>query len=127
MINNKIDALVEKSEVDQRVRERLRALFREFSDVISVDRFDLGRTHTLTHSVQMRDQMPVFTKQFPIPVEHQEEINRSLEHWLKAEVIEPAHSKYNSPIFLVRKKGQEVAWRTVLDLRRVNQHSIPER
>ena len=45
----------------------------------------------------------IFVKQFKIPDAHMEEVEKHVIEWLKLGVIEPAWSKYNSPIFSLAK------------------------
>jgi hypothetical protein len=47
---------------------------------------------------------PLTSKQFKIPDVHCQEVERHVLEWLKLGVIQPASSRYNSPIFAVMKK-----------------------
>ena len=89
--------------------------------VVSEHRFDLGRTNTLQHSIELKDKTPVYVKQFQIPDAHREEVEKHVNEWLKMGVIEPTHSRYNSPIFAVKKKNGNL--RLVQDFRALNSHS----
>jgi predicted aspartyl protease len=106
--------------------EKYEKLLVEFHDVISDDKHDLGRTDTMEHPVDTRHSDPAYTKQFPIPAAHMDLIKENLRQWLKLGLIEPANSPWNSPIFCVRKKEGH-GLRVVLDYRRVNMATIPER
>ena len=91
-------------------------------DVFSKDKFDLGRTNCMEHSVHLRDRDPVFRKQFRIPEAHRSVLLEHLNNWLKLGVVKPCNSRYNSPIFLVPKKDGSL--RPVLDFRGVNEKSF---
>ena len=60
-------------------------------------------------------------KQYQIPDAHREEVEKHVNEWLKMGVIEPTHSRCNSPIFMVKKKNGNL--RLVQDFRALNSHS----
>ena len=72
---------------------------------ISKDKFDLGLCKLYQHTIHLSDKHPVYHRQFPIPLDHQDTILENVEKWLQLGIVEPARSPYNSPIFCVRKKG----------------------
>jgi transposase InsO family protein len=94
-------------------------------DVFSKDKFDLGRTDILSHSVQMKDAEPVYVKQFRIPETHRSVLIEHLNNWLKLGVVSPSKSHYNSPIFCVPKK--DGTFRPVLDFRAINEKSFVDK
>ena len=91
---------------------------------ISKDKFDLGLCRLYQHTVHLSDKTPVYNRQFPIPLDHQDTILDNVKQWLQLGIVEPAKSPYNSPIFCVRKKGG--GFRMCLDYRGVNAKSLPE-
>ena len=88
------------------------------ADVFSDDKFDLGRTHVMSHKISLKDQEPVYVKQFRIPETHRSVILQHLQNWLKLGVVSPSKSHYNSPIFCVPKRCGGL--RPVLDFRALN-------
>jgi hypothetical protein len=62
---------------------------------------DFGPTDTLLHEIELKSQESIYVKQFKIPGAHQKEVERHVLEWLKLGVIQPAYSRYNSPIFAV--------------------------
>jgi hypothetical protein len=77
---------------------------------ISVDKFDLGRASNFTHRIYLKDNEPVYRKQFKIPAAHQGFIEATLDEWLKLGVVKRTNSLYNSPLFVSLKskaKGYE--------------------
>ncbi len=91
-------------------------------NAISVDKFDLGRAKNFTHKIYLKDNEPVYRKQFKIPEAHQNFIEATLDEWLKLGVVKRTNSLYNSPLFCVPKKlGQGL--RIVQDFRELNNHS----
>jgi hypothetical protein len=78
------------------------------------------------HKIRLRDTEPQYTKQFPLSPEEYKLIKANLKDWIRIGIVEPAHSPYNSPLFCVRKKeGQGL--RVVLDYRKLNAHTLPDR
>jgi hypothetical protein len=89
---------------------------------ISVNKYDLGLAKNFKHKIHLKDNNPVYRKQFKIPEAHQNFIEQSLEEWLKLGVVKHSNSLYNSPIFCVPKK-QGQGLRVVQDFRELNNHS----
>ncbi len=89
---------------------------------ISANKYDLGLATHYKHKIHLKDNSPVYRKQFKIPEAHQQFIEQSLEEWLKLGVVKRANSLYNSPIFCVPKK-QGQGLRVVQDFRELNNHS----
>jgi hypothetical protein len=73
-------------------------------EAVSQNKFDLGQTDTLMHEIALKTSEPIYVKQFKIPDAHRQEVERHMLEWLKLGVIQPARSRYNSPIFAVMKK-----------------------
>ena len=80
---------------------------------------DLGRCNRYKHCLHLKDNVPVYQKQFPLKPEHQQFIEQSLTEWLKLGVVRRTQSSYNSPIFCVPKKSGQ-GLRIVQDFRGLN-------
>jgi hypothetical protein len=94
-------------------------------EAISQDKFDLGHTDTLMHEIALKSNEPIYVKQFKIPDAHRQEVEKHVLEWLKLGVIQPARSRYNSPIFAVMKKDGNV--RLVQDFRALNNASFTDK
>ena len=125
-LHNLIHEVLQRSRLPDRLHQQLAQLLVEFKDIISTGQHDLGCTDTLQHKIVMKDTEPCFTKQFPLPPEKMEVVKEHLQAWLKAGVVEPAESEYNSPLFCVEKKEGR-GLRVVQDMRKVNAKSLPTR
>ena len=108
----------------QDIKGAIQQVLWKYSKAISKDKFDLGLTDILEHKIHLRDTDPVYHKQFPFSLAHLEEVRANIDKWLKLGIVEPARSRYNSPIFCVKKKGG--GFRMCLDYRGVNEKSFPE-
>jgi hypothetical protein len=89
---------------------------------ISLDKYDLGLARNYKHKIHLKNDDPVYRKQFKIPEAHHHFIEQTLEEWLKLGVVRRSDSLYNSPIFCVPKK-QGQGLRIVQDFRELNQNS----
>ena len=107
---------------DLGLRKRMMSVIKKYATVFSADKFDVGRSDEITHTIRLKTEEPVFTKQFPLPDKEMEFIKEHVRQWLKLGLVEGANSPYNSPIFCVAKKG-DTGKRMVLDYRRLNAQS----
>jgi hypothetical protein len=89
---------------------------------IILDKYDLGLAKDFTHRIHLKDNQPIFRKQFNLPEAHTQFIKQSQNEWLKLGVVRQSNLSYNSPIFCVPKK-QGQGLRIVQDFRLLNQHS----
>ena len=87
-------------------------------ECISHHHFDLGRMQTLLHEISLKTEEPIYVKQFRIPDAHHQEVEKHVTKWLKMGVVQPARSKFNSPIFAVAKKNGGI--QLVQDFRALN-------
>ncbi len=104
-------------------RARYEDLLLEFADVFSLDDTDLGFSSALEHRIDLTSQEPVHVKQFRIPLQQQEFIEKRIAELERMKCIEPSTSPYNTPIFAVPKKtlpGAPPQYRLIQDLRRLN-------
>ena len=107
-----------QSEVSADLKPRYLQVLLDNHEAISTSKFDLGRSELLLHEISLKTKEPIFVKQFRIPDAHQAEVEKHVAEWIKLGVVEPARSKYNSPIFAVMKKNGGV--RLVQDFRALN-------
>jgi len=102
--------------------KRYIALLYKYRQAISVSKFDLGRSNNFSHKIHLKDNKPVYRKQFKIPEAHADFIEETVTEWLKLGVVRRSSSMYNSPIFCVPKKNG-AGLRIVQDFRELNNHS----
>jgi hypothetical protein len=104
-----------------------------YHDVLSKDKFYLGCTDVIEHSIVMEDERPVHQRQFRVLFAH-EVLYKYVDKLLKSGALEVSRSPYNSAVFCVAKKklpnaapGDPVPLRVVLDFRAVNLKLLPNR
>jgi phenylacetate-coenzyme A ligase PaaK-like adenylate-forming protein len=61
-----------------------------------------------THKIHLKDNNPVYRKQFKIPEAHQNFIEATLDELLKLGVVKRSNSLYNYPLFCVPKNKAKV-------------------
>ena len=113
------------SGIDCEFREQYIALVIQNHDVFSRNKWDIGHATSWSHKITMVDEKPIFVPQFRLPHAYQDAVEQMVREMLRARVIIPANSPYNSPIFIVLKKSG--ALRFVQDFRRINAHSLDDR
>ena len=88
-------------------------------DIFSLGRQDIGKCDSASHRIFLKDDAPVYRKQFRIPETHRKVLLEHLTNWLKLKIVSTSRSRYNSPIFYVLKKDGTL--RPVLDYRALNE------
>jgi hypothetical protein len=118
-----------RDEITQRAHLNVPEEFKQKYDIlykhqaaISVNKMDLGCAKNFTHKIHLKDNNPVYRKQFKIPEAHQNFIKATLDEWLKLGVVKRSNSLYKLPLFCVPKK-QGQGLRIAQDFRELNNHS----
>jgi hypothetical protein len=114
-----------KLHIPEQFQHKYLNLLLKHHEAISQDKFDLGRTDTLMHEIALKTTEPIYIKQNKIPDAHCQEVEKHVLEWLKLGVIQPARSRYNSPIFAVMKKDGNV--RLVQNFRALNNQSFTDK
>jgi hypothetical protein len=96
-------------------REDYLELLMQHEANFSADRFDIGRTHLLEHTIDLEDKKPVFIPQYRLPLDQLRMIKENVTGWLAAGIIERSNSHYNAAVFCVPKKTGSTEMRTVVD------------
>jgi len=110
---------------DAKEANSYKELFYQHADVFSKHKNDLGRCDLVQHEIHLKDKNPVYIKQFKIPEVHATSIEEQVKEWLKLDIVQPSMSRFNSPIFVVKKK--DGAFRLVQDFRALNSQTYPDR
>lgn len=106
--NDRLRKLISRLDVSHLSAENQRRIINlclEFSDVFYIPEYDaLKATNVLTHTVELKTEVPVFVKQYPVP-HHYKKIMKDIAHKLLRDgIIRETVSPYNFPVVLVKKK-----------------------
>lgn len=64
---------------------------------------DQEREQPQIHQMDLKTTEPIFVKQCKIRDAHAQEMERQVVEWFKRQLIEPAGSKYYSPLFVLKQ------------------------
>lgn len=82
-------------------------------------------------TIRTTDDEPVWSKSYPYPMSASSFVNSEVEKLLQKGIISPSRSPYNSPVWVVPKKGQnpdgKPKQRMVIDYRKLNKKTIFDR
>ena len=77
--------------------------------------------------IPIKENVDYYVKQYPLSYHAMPEIQKQLDEWLEAGIVEPCRPNglFNSPLITVSKKdndGKPTKTRVCMDVRRINQH-----
>ena len=100
--------------------EKARSLLKEYHDIFSLEKHDMGHTKSVKHKIVLKDpDTPQFRERFRrIPPPQLDEVRTHLKMMLDAGVIRPSNSPWCNAVVLVRKKDRSL--RFCIDFRRLN-------
>ena len=102
--------------LDQKVK--LKSLLKKNVNLFSKSKMDIGKASGIKHTIHTGDAPPMNQPLRRLPFHKQEEADSQVEDMLKAGVIEPSCSPWNSGIVLVEKK--DGSQRFCVDFRLLN-------
>ena len=79
----------------------LETLMFNFSDVISLNNSDLGRTNVVRHKIDTQGATPIRQPPRRLPFHQRELVKRLLDDMLERKIVKPATGPWSSPIVLV--------------------------
>ena len=75
-----------------------------FSDVISLNSSDLGRTNVVRHKIGTQGATPIRQPPQRLPFHQRELVKKLLDDMLERKIVELATGPWSSPIVLVTKR-----------------------
>lgn len=113
------------------VEDKLRDICSEFVDIFALESEKITTNNFYKQKLRLKDDEPVYMKNYRIPHSHKEEVNAQVDKLIKDDIVEPSVSEYNSPILLVPKKSlpgtTQKRWRLVVDYRGINKKLIADK
>ncbi len=112
-------------------KDRLTDICTEYQDIFALETDTLTVNNFYKQKLRLKDDIPVYIKNYRIPQSHKEEIDKKVEAMLENGTIEPSISEYNSPVLLVPKKSlpgsTEKKWRFCVDFRQLNKKLLADK
>ena len=126
------DLLLEKLDLSgleawpQEQAEQAHRLLKEYHDIFSLEKHDMGHTNATKHKIVLKDpDAPPFKEQFcRIPPPQLDEVREHLKLMLDAGVIQPSNSPWCNAVVLVRKKDGSL--RFCIDFRKLNSLTVKD-
>ena len=126
------DLLLEKLDLSgleawpQEQAEQARSLLKEYHDIFSLEKCDMGHTNATKHKIVLKDpDTPPFKEHFcRIPAPQLDEVREHLKFMLDAGVIQPSNSPWCNAVVLVRKKDGSLHF--CIDFRKLNSLTVKD-
>ena len=126
------DLLLEKLDLSgleampQEQAEQARSLLKEYHDIFSLEKRDMGHTNATKHKIVLKDpDTPSFKERFHrIPPPQLDEVREHLKLMLDAGMIHPSNSPWCNAVVLVRKKDRSL--RFCIDFRKLNSLTVKD-
>ena len=115
-----------KASVPYQYQQSVLNLLKEYEDVFSANKNDIGFCPVLEHTINLKHKRPVFRPQYKLPDDHFQAIKDQTLAWMKAGIVKRCQSNYNNPIFAVPKPHNR-GIRVVLDFRKLNDATLADK
>ena len=99
-------------------QKELLPLLKEFSDIFSISKSDIGLTGMVTHEIDTGDEKPICTPYRRIPLALEEKVDDMVKELQTKGIIRPSLSPWNAPLVVVPKKNGDI--RLTVDYRKLN-------
>ena len=110
----------------QEQAEQAQSLLKEYHDIFSLEKRDMGHTNATKHKIVLKDpDTPPFKECFHrIPPPQLDEVREHLKLMLDAGVIQPSNSPWCNAVVLMRKKDGSL--RFCIDFRKLNSLTVKD-
>src|SRR6266498_2486637 len=105
-------------ELTKSQRKRVEELLRKNEDIFIKDKYEVGRTNVVKHTINTGDEKPIKQRARRLSVKEKELEKEHIEEMLKKGIIRKSKSSWASSIVFVQKKGGEM--RFCVDYRKLN-------
>lgn len=117
--------------VPESAKPNLELLIHNNRDVFADPEESLPFNTNIVATIRTTDNDPIYTKLYPYPVGVTEFVNKEISDLLEKGIIRKSRSPYNSPLWVVDKKGLDDSGnrkkRLVVDFRKLNDRTIDDK
>ena len=99
-------------------RQALKPLLKDFSDIFSVDKNDIGLTHLVAHEIDTGGERPIVCQHRRVPIHLEDKVENLIKDLESKGIIRPSESPWNAPLVVVPKKNGDI--RLTVDYRKLN-------
>ena len=99
--SNDLNFDIDRSVLTDEQSEQLDTLLHKWKHIFASDNSQLGHTTTVTHKIELTDNIPFKERHRRIPPALYDEVRKHLEGMVQTGVIRESHSPYASPIVIV--------------------------
>lgn len=122
---------IDFSSIPESISKSFRSMITRLRNVFADPDSALPFNTNIVATIRTNTDQPVFSKSYPYPFGVTDFVNSEISHLLRDGIIRPSRSPYNSPIWVVDKKGQdengEKKHRLVIDFKKLNSHTISDK
>ncbi|MEL7308570.1 MAG: reverse transcriptase family protein [Pseudomonadota bacterium] len=108
----------ELSTLPEEYKRRLKPLLKEFSDIFSVTKNDIGFTNLIEHEIDTGGVKPIACQNRRIPFGLEEKVDKLIQELVDKNIIRPSESPWNAPLVVIPKKNGDL--RLTVDFRQLN-------
>lgn len=105
-------------------KTRVKEFLEKNKDIFAASVRDLPGCTTIPHEIHLKEDKPVKSKAYRVPVNLRNELNNQLDALLEADIISPTMSEFASPVILVQKADGQ--YRLAVDYRKLNKNLIKD-
>ena len=110
-------------EINNNCRADFRNLIDDYSDIFSINQWDLGKFDATSHGIDLKPSwQPIKLPNRGMPVHYKDDLKEEIDAFMNKQLITPCHSPYSAPASLVPKKNGKL--RLVIDYRKLNEQTI---
>ena len=106
------------SQLPKLERQALVPLLREYVDIFSVDKSDIGLTKLVSHEIDTGKEGPIACQHRRVPIHLEEKVEKMIQDFKDKGIIRPSESPWNAPLVVVPKKNGDI--RLTVDYGRLN-------
>lgn len=114
---------------DENAKQSILNICKQYSDIFHLPGDALTVNNFYKENLICKDEKPVYIKNYRLPHAQLQEIQSQVKDLIDKDIVENAVSPYNSPLFIVPKKGSENSpkFRLVVDYRQLNKKLVDDK